>query len=608
MGRLFRSAVSSLAVLGLLANQLAQPAFAEAPTRADYEACQAKDEQAFRTGIEALTVKALANGLSGVDYRAIIGDEWRKGGLDELIDKRVDIAIEEIKSETGWSERLQTLFDKEKAQQLATQVAERVYRSEAVKAAIEGLAIGVSKQIERPLTLALLDAAGPATQCLQAFLAPRYGTSIARMVTLSAGKELGLDPASGGAKVSVGSVLSEGSEGIAGAVVLIVRRQLSNLATRVGQRIIGSVLSRLVLVVADGVGLVLIAKDVWDFRHGVMPIIASEMKSKGVKDKVQAEIASATAQQIKDHAAEIGTKTAERIIDVWGEFRRAHSKALELAERHAGFKTLLDTTKPEQLPRLDEVVGLLLAGEGEAGVLKRLGDGTLARAVSQMPVSAMTIARETRSIEAALGWEAIAGADLDKVVANEIHKRASPQDFSKTSLDRVLALNDRLAITRLASLKPAARETLFDLDTGELRSLARSLTETELDTLARYLSGLTKAPRERVLRSVAASPNRMQILASERVRDAIIGSRDQSAAVEMMLRANAAFDPVAIRNDVQSVLDGNISPVLLWDKHPGVVVAAGALALILLLMLRRLLFGGRRHPTPPPPAAVAPKA
>ena len=34
-------------------------------------------------------------------------------------------------------------------------------------------------------------------------------------------------------------------------------------------------LGRLVSVVAGGVGLVLIAKDIWDFRHGVLPIIAT---------------------------------------------------------------------------------------------------------------------------------------------------------------------------------------------------------------------------------------------------------------------------------------------------------------------------------------------
>jgi len=63
----------------------------------------------------------------------------------------------------------------------------------------------------------------------------------------------------------------------------------------------------------------------------------------------------------------------------------------------------------------------------------------------------------------------------------------------------------------------------------------------------------------------------------------------------MMLRAdNLMADPWAINEDVRLVLDGRISAILLWDKHPIAVIGAGVLTLIVLLMLRRLLFGRRR--------------
>ena len=121
-------------------------------------------------------------------------------------------------------------------------------------------------------------------------------------------------------------------------------------------------------MVAGGVGLVLIAKDIWDFRHGVLPIIATEMKSKETKDKVREELAKSIAEQIDDSIKEICDKTAERVVEIWLEFRRAHAKVVELADRQEGFKRFLDTVKPDDLPRLDEVVALVLASEGEAGV------------------------------------------------------------------------------------------------------------------------------------------------------------------------------------------------------------------------------------------------
>ena len=42
------------------------------------------------------------------------------------------------------------------------------------------------------------------------------------------------------------------------------------------------------------------------------------------------------------------------------------------------------------------------------------------------------------------------------------------------------------------------------------------------------------------------------------------------------------------------VLDGRVSPLLLWEKHPASCwCAAVAVALMLLLILKRLLFGAR---------------
>ena len=64
---------------------IAQASFAHsaAPiTRAEYETCQARDEQGFRAAIEALTLKGLQEGLANLDYPALVADEWRRGNLE----------------------------------------------------------------------------------------------------------------------------------------------------------------------------------------------------------------------------------------------------------------------------------------------------------------------------------------------------------------------------------------------------------------------------------------------------------------------------------------------------------------------------------------------
>jgi hypothetical protein len=77
------------------------------------------------------------------------------------------------------------------------------------------------------------------------------------------------------------------------------------------------------------------------------------------------------------------------------------------------------------------------------------------------------------------------------------------------------------------------------------------------------------------------------------VRDAILSSTDQAAAVGMMLQANSMPDPTVMMEHLRLVFDGRVSPWLLWEKHPASLVVTAFLALALLLMLKRLMFGTR---------------
>jgi hypothetical protein len=605
--RVVKYAISSIALASLVAVQVGvvfaqsrdgapMPASsAGSLTRADYQRCQTSDEQAFRDAIREITHDALERGTAALDFEQIVADKWRDGGLDDIVDQRVDIAASQVREETSWGTLLKSLAYREQAKDLAQAVAERTYRSDAMKAALEQLATEVGKEIGAAIVLTTSDAARPAQRCLNAYLGPRYGSTVARSVNRDANAAFEIDPKQNAASVNAGSLLIETSAGITGAVLLLVRRQMARMASRLGQRLIGSVLGRVVSVVAGGVGLVLVAKEFWELRHGVLPIISEEMKSAESKAKVRSELAKSIREQIGSHVDELAARTADRIVEIWHDFRRAHAQVVKLAEDDASFKAFVDGARPDQLPRLDEIVALVLAKDGESGVLDRLADGTLHTALNRLPEAGLQIARERGSIDEALKWYALAGDDLGQVVRYEIHTRAGPGSFSQSSLEKVLALGDRLAVSRVARVDGDARNVLLELDRPKLVSLARTLTEDDLGTLARYLTGLGSDASQRVLRMVAEQPTRMQALTSPRVREAIIASRDQTAAVGMMLADTSIVDIQQIASHFQLVWDGKVSPILLWDKHPATVIALGIVILMVLLMLRSLLFGRRRR-------------
>lgn len=596
-----RAMISSVLALSLVAGVLpagraAAGVTAGGPlTKADYEACQSRDDAQFRAGLEQITYNALKRSLASFDYKNAVGDAWRSVGMDDTLDKRVDMAVAEISSETSWAELLQSLADSQKSQQLAKAVAERVYRSDDVKKGIEAVAGDVGRTLGLSLEFASQDAAAPAIGCIKAFLGTRYGTTISSAVTNQAEQEFNVGSGRGKASVSSGSVIAQSSEGITGAAILLVRRQLTNMAERIGQRLVGSVLSRLVSVAAGGVGAVLIAKDIWELRAGVLPIIATEMKAKATKDQVRAEVAGSISEQIGDHVKDIAAKSAQHILEIWQDFRRAHAKSLDLADRFPPYRVFLDGTKPANLPRLDDVVGVVLAAEGEQAILKRLTDGTLDTAVNSLPAAGMDIARDTRSLEAGLKWSAVAGSLLPDVAKLELHRRANPDAFTKISLARLVALDDKLAISRLAALNQPSRDTLFELENKDLKALGRALNEAELETLSGYLTGLDKRPRETVLRAIAAAPGKLKILASTRVRDAVLASSDQTSAVDMMLRTDAS-SPTQVLTDMRLAYEGHINPVLIWERHPGWTLLAIIPVLVLLLIIRRIFMSRRKPP------------
>ncbi len=589
--------ISGLTSLSLAFCPAALAANSQSITRADYESCQAQDEASFRAAIEKVTTEALAESMAKIDYMAAVGDEWRRIDMGRLLDKQVDVAIDEVRNESSWGELLKSLAYSEQAQKLAVAVAERVYRSEPVKKAIEDLAVGVGRALADQIEQANRDAATPAFKCLKAFLGPRYGATIAGVVTNDARADFGVEPESVSASVTPGAVLRESTGGMTGAAILLVRRQLANLARSIGQRLVGAVLSRLVSVVAGGIGIALIAKDIWDLRYGVLPIIADEMKSNETKEKVREELAKGLSEQLTKHVHEIGIGSADRIIQIWQQFRSAHAKALELAEQTPDFKKFLNTVTPDRLGRLDEIVSLILAKEGEGGILDRLRDGTLEVTVKNLPEPAMRIARESRSLETALQWNAVAGNEIGRVVDYGIYRDAKPDAFTNASLKQLLSLEDDIAVRHMANVPSAARTALFELDGVALKSLARSLSSRQLELLSNYLNGLDVGARDRVLNELAVSPGKMHRLSSARIRDAVLASSDQTAAVDMMLRSDSTFDPAAITKNLKLVWDGKVSPILILDKHPLVLVGLLFALVIMIAMLRRLFVTRKPQPS-----------
>jgi len=111
------------------------------------------------------------------------------------------------------------------------------------------------------------------------------------------------------------------------------------------------------------------------------------------------------------------------------------------------------------------------------------------------------------------------------------------------------------------------------------------------------MSALTPMAAKSLLGAVAENPARMRWLTSTRVREAILSSRDQAAAVKMMLRSSEILDLGEFVNDVDLIRSGTVSWQLLLARYPGALSIIGAIGLAMLLLLWRAVLG--RRPSPP---------
>src|SRR5262245_55745787 len=96
-----RRLISHLLALALAVGQVA-PTFAQPLSTAESENGQAGEEATFRVAIQGSSVGAVKAGTARVDDRAVVGAEWRRIGMDDIIDKPVDLAVEEVRRETTW--------------------------------------------------------------------------------------------------------------------------------------------------------------------------------------------------------------------------------------------------------------------------------------------------------------------------------------------------------------------------------------------------------------------------------------------------------------------------------------------------------------------------
>lgn len=561
--------------------------------------CSAVAEETLQDELNTVVQQIFAGQLATLDLDRIVERQWVTLEMDRTLDQAVDLAVARVQSETDLWNKFLSAWSPDLARELTLAVATYTFDAPTFRAGLEELASAVSADIAGELALASADSASAALYCMQTFIDSNYSVALARAfeqrVQAATTSAQMLDAES--ASPDILALIGEHQWALGGVGVIIAaqitRRIMTSVAQRISQRVAGRIVGRVLGRVGTTViplagwiiGAGMIAYDLYGSRDGALPQIQASMKSAEIAAGIRSEVAASIRPELQTETPEVARAVANDLFAEWRTVKRNIRQVLDLAAEDAAFADLLASLQSqEQLAKLVQLVGIVSAGEGRAALDAAVADGSL-RQVLELPDAAVTIVRDSGSLQTALAWSDAVGSRLNEVVALELHKHLTPDAVERTQLDALLALKDKTAVARLVILPKETSAELLKIADANLVALANRLTPDDLAWLAGELPALSTAQRNQLIARILSQPAVIESLQRLGSVEQLAGSADLDDAITFLVAPQSGLDYLA---DSGAVLTGAATPQLFWAKYglwPTVGGVAGAL-LILLVALR----------------------
>lgn len=607
-------------LLSLLLFSLFPPEAARAqstsPVSYTFEECNQVDEDRLREELNRITQTVVADEQSRLDVIAIVNRHWQNLGMDFRVDRAVDDAIELVRGDTGFWERIWSGWSVAKAEELATEVAEQAFGSEGFASRFDELSTEVANDIVKEIRIVTAKSASTALNCIQEFIGGRFSKTLEAELDRQIEAELELLKLDPDTDQSFLDILEIHSNLAGGVAVIIGTRIGAELAKRLAsvltRNIVGKILSRILTstltvgipFVGWIVGGALVVIDLFNSRDGALPLIQDSFQNETVKTELQRWMAEAVSEGLRLEMPTLARNVANSAFSQWQEFRLKFARVLELAESNPRFKRILDFTDVDQLAKLSDLVALV--EEYEPDGLQDLINSGQFEFMQTLPEEALAIYRHSGKSETLVSWANLAGDLLLKVVDYQLYLVSEVSDFAdRDALEQLLRLEDETAIFESMSLDPEGRKALLDLTTETARSLLLAdLTANQLSLLAStYLTALAPQDAELLANFVLNNPRILSLLEGDLVRDALLKSQNLLAALNFLAEGTTGeqgFGGVfQALKDLAPLLSGAVPWLLFWQKNGkalsnprNLITLLGGLLLLLLVL--RLAWARRR--------------
>ena len=604
-------------LISLLLLSLSPPSAARAqrtaPVSYTFEECAQVDETSLRDELNAMTQAIFAEGRSDILVSNIVARKWQELGMDENVNREVDFAVEMVRSDTPFWERIWSAWSPSTAEELAVRVAEETFGSDSFKADFDELSDVIANDIVDELRLVTAKSASSALICVQEFIGDRFSKTMVEVLDKEIQDDL---------EVMIGQPNTDGHfidvlkahTNLAGGIAVIIGTRLGtsianklantlskNLVTRIAARVLTRTLAGVIPFVGWFIGGALIVADLVGSRDGALPFIRDSLQSQEAKAEIKGWIAGEVSEELRRESPQLARDIANSTFSKWQDFREKFSRVLALAEELPRFKSILDRTRVDQVAKLAELVHLVEEKEPEH--LERLIQTGEFEFILGLQEEALEILRVTGISDTLVSWARFAEELIEEVIETELYLVASPTDFAdRAELERVLALESKVLIQKLMLLEGEERSHLLGLPATQTLQLVDEYSTEVLTWLVNgYLTHLEPQRTNVLVENVLIQPGLMQELRKELVRMTLLGSQDFVQVLNYIVQ-NSREKPVVgkvldMLPQIRPALSGELPWTLFWHYYGAIFRNAifAIVGLIALSILWRMVFFRRRR-------------
>ena len=539
-------------LIALLASTIlpVRPASAQqTPPVYSFPECENVKEKLLLGELNRITRSVFEEGQSTLNIAEIVDRNWVELDMDSVVDAAVDEAADYVLESEGLWDRIKSGWHPPTAEEFTKKVVTNAFESTRFGDSIDQLSREIVDDLSVEVQVMTLISASSTLLCVQEFIGTSFSQTFAVVLDKNIEEwlaEMTVDPE---VDTDVSAILKRRTYTLTG-VSLVLGTQIARLlARKLAQQIVGKVVARIIgkaagsLIPVAGwiIGGALIVWDLIQLQDGSVPQIRESLKGQDVKKEIRAQIAVVVENELGEALPALSDSVALDIFYQWKRFLKDFEHVLRLAEKNEHFRTIVDGVTADQVDKLSELVAVGTEALGTELLDRIIETGEFERILA-LPKITFEILRDTADPELVLAWADFAGEGIVSVVKTELYKVTSPSDLGdRETLEKVLALEDSLAIQVLMKFKVEVRRALLSLRTDQTKWLLSELSEEDLTWLSEYSSEL--------------QGQATKILVDFMIRDQVLISQLQGSG-ELRSRFPAVLNLAETSSKFQTILNG----------------------------------------------------